>query len=96
MFGFFNQELKKKVKFKRFNLQESFMSLGSFDLILCRYVTIYFSDDFKRDVFSKFYKALNKDGVLILGATESLRGFSNDFDISYYKRALINKKIGEK
>ncbi len=88
----FDQDLKKRVKFKKFNLQESFMSLGTFDMILCRYVTIYFSESFKRDVFSKMARVLRPGGVLLLGATESLRGYSDDFNISYHNRALINIK----
>jgi len=88
----FDQELKKRVKFKKFNLQEDFAPLGLFDLILCRYVTIYFSDAFKREVFSKMAKALNPNGILVLGATETLRGYSEDFEIKYVNKALINVK----
>ena len=88
----FDRELKKRVTFKQFNLQNSFVSLGTFDLILCRYVAIYFSDVFKRELLSKMFRALNRGGVLLLGATESLRGFSDEFRISYYKDAVINEK----
>lgn len=88
----FDRELKKRVTFKQFNLQNSFVSLGTFDLILCRYVAIYFSEAFKRQLFSKMFRALNSGGVLLLGATESLRGFSDEFRISAYKDAVINEK----
>ncbi|MCD6308598.1 MAG: protein-glutamate O-methyltransferase CheR [Candidatus Latescibacteria bacterium] len=88
----FDQELKKHVRFKKFNLQDSLASMGIFDLIMCRYVTIYFSEQFKRTVFSKIAKALQPGGVLLLGATESLRGYSDEFNISYHNRALINIK----
>ena len=70
----FDQQLKKSVTFKRFNLQNSFTSLGTFDLILCRYVAIYFSIPFKRELFSKIAKVLKPGCALLLGATESLRG----------------------
>jgi chemotaxis protein methyltransferase CheR len=88
----FDQELKKRVSFKRFNLKESFMPLGMFDLILCRYVIIYFSDDFKRDIYKKLYSALQPGSTLLLGATESLRGYSSDFDISYFNNSVIFTK----
>jgi len=88
----FDQVLKKRVSFKQFNLQNSFISLGKFDLILCRYVAIYFSDLFKRELFSKIARVLNPKCVLLLGATESLRGLSEDFKITYYKDAVINEK----
>ncbi|MBF0235411.1 MAG: protein-glutamate O-methyltransferase CheR [Desulfamplus sp.] len=88
----FDQVLKNRVTFKLFNLKNSFASLGLFDLILCRYVAIYFSDSFKRELFSKMSKVLKPGCVLILGATESLRAFSQDFTITYYKDAVINQK----
>jgi len=88
----FDQALKNRVTFKLFNLKNSFISLGLFDLILCRYVAIYFSDLFKRELFSKMAKALKPGCAFLLGATESLRSFSHDFKISYYKDSEKKKK----
>ncbi|QTA88425.1 CheR family methyltransferase [Desulfonema magnum] len=88
----FDQELKERVLFKKFNLQNDFIFPETFDLILCRYVSIYFSEDFKCELFSKMAQVLKPGGVLLLGATESLREFSNDFEISYYKSVVINKR----
>ena len=88
----FDQELKKRVKFKQFNLKDSFLPLGMFDLILCRYVIIYFSTDFKKEIYKKLYSVLQPGSVLLLGATESLRGYSSDFDISYYNNTVIFTK----
>ncbi|GBC62099.1 chemotaxis protein CheR [Desulfonema ishimotonii] len=45
---------------------------GTFDLILCRNVLIYFSDALQRTVFAKLYRALNRGGYLVLGEAESL------------------------
>jgi chemotaxis protein methyltransferase CheR len=88
----FDQTLKKKVSFRQFNLQDSFATLGVFDLILCRYVAIYFSDSFKRQLFSKMAGALKPDSAILLGATETLRGLSDRFKITYYKNAVVNFK----
>ncbi|MBF0450136.1 MAG: protein-glutamate O-methyltransferase CheR [Candidatus Magnetomorum sp.] len=86
-------DIKKMVSFKEFNLQNTFMGLGQFDLILCRYVTIYFSEPFKRELFAKFSRSLkHSNDMLLLGATESLRGFSDNFEIEYYHNAMINLK----
>ena len=89
----FDPHLKSRVQFKKFNLKNSFASLPQFDLILCRYVSIYFSDAFKRELFAKLASVLKPGGILLLGATESLREFSTEFDISYYKTAVINTKL---
>lgn len=74
-----NDCLRKMVLFSRFNLQDSPAALGQFDVIFLRYVAIYFSDVFKRQLFSSMASALTQDGTLLLGAVESTRGYSNAF-----------------
>ncbi len=69
------------VRLKKFNLQNSFAQLGSFDIILCRNTAIYFSDEFKRDLFDRISKALYPGGYFFLGASESLAGYSTAFDM---------------
>ncbi|MBF0224159.1 MAG: protein-glutamate O-methyltransferase CheR [Desulfobacterales bacterium] len=53
---------------KRFAPSESIF--GTFDLILCRNVLIYFDDKLQDIVLEKLYRALNKGGFLILGDCE--------------------------
>ncbi len=84
--------IRERVSFKKFNLQNPFIFARPFDLVLCRYVSIYFSEGFKRDLFAKTASVLRPGGVLLLGATESLREFSREFEISYYKNAVINTR----
>ena len=89
---FFDQRLKSRVHFKKFNLQNSFIALGPFNMILCRNVSIYFSDSFKRELFSKMASVLKTGGILLLGSTESLREYSQEFEIRYYNNAVVNIK----
>ncbi|MCP4724548.1 MAG: protein-glutamate O-methyltransferase CheR [bacterium] len=86
-----NQEIKNNVSFKKFNLQDDFTQLGYFDMVLCRYVTIYFDEFFKKEIYKKIARVLKKEHYLLLGATESLRGFSDDYSIKYYKSAVYNE-----
>jgi len=72
-------EVKNKVEFKPFNLQNSFSSLGKFDVIMLRNVAIYFSHSFKVDLFTRLAQSLNPGGYLFLGASESLLGYNDDF-----------------
>jgi chemotaxis protein methyltransferase CheR len=67
----------------------SFASLGTFDLVLCRFVAIYFAEDFKRDLFHRLATAMKPGSPLVLGATETLRGLCDDFEISMRKNATI-------
>lgn len=79
-------QLKSMVTFKRLNLQDSFSSIGTFDLILLRNVAIYFSQEFKKDLFTRIAKAITKDGHLFLGTAENLTGYSTDLTSVNYKR----------
>lgn len=71
-----NDEVKRLVTFEPFNLQEDPGRLGLFHLIFLRNVAIYFSRDFKAQLFHRLAKALEPNGALVLGATESLLGLT--------------------
>ena len=74
-----SDKIRKMATFKKLNLQDNFLSLGKFDVIFCRNVMIYFSDLFKRDLFSRFAALLNPDGILFLGASESVSNYTTCF-----------------
>ncbi len=82
-------EIKKMVKFQKFNLQDSFAALGQFDLILMRNVAIYFSDSFKRNLFRRVADTLVPSGLLVLGSSESISGYSDRFANETHGRATI-------
>ncbi|MCH7842347.1 MAG: protein-glutamate O-methyltransferase CheR [Chloroflexi bacterium] len=64
-------KFKGMVEFKKHNLLKDGFEEG-FDLIMCRNVTIYFTEKTKENLNIKFVKSLNDDGVLFIGNTESL------------------------
>lgn len=64
-------EIKMPVDFKRHNLlKDSFER--NFDLILCRNVVIYFTEEAKAQLYANFFKALKPGGILFVGGTESI------------------------
>jgi chemotaxis protein methyltransferase CheR len=71
--------LREKIRFRAFNLLDSFGELGAFDLILCRNVLIYFDSDTKLDVLRRFGGSLAADGYLMLGAAETMHEFCRAF-----------------
>lgn len=73
--------VKKMVTFQKLNLKDSFTSLGKKDIIFCRNVCIYFSEQFKKDIFTRISSLLRPSGFLFLGAAESLSTYSNDFQL---------------
>jgi chemotaxis protein methyltransferase CheR len=89
-----NPDIMKRVEFKKFNLMDSFILLGRFDLVLCRNVAIYFTDDFKKELFRKISRTLNPEGLLIIGASESLLGHSNIFESRSHGNALFYQLKG--
>ena len=90
-----NREIKDRVVFRKFNLQDSFVMQGSFDIILTRYVLIYFTDDFKREVLRKAHGALEPRGVLFLGSSESLPEKTPGYTLVRAGRATYYQKVDE-
>ncbi|MFO1242257.1 MAG: protein-glutamate O-methyltransferase CheR [Rickettsiales bacterium] len=70
--------VKSMVRFRQFNLLDSFALHGKFDIIMCRNVLIYFDDATKRDILKKLSQALQPNGYLFLGAAETIIGLSDD------------------
>jgi len=66
-----SDEIKKMVRFKHQDLTRK-LNQKYFDVILCRNVFIYFTNEAKAKIISNFYDALNTGGYLILGKTEMM------------------------
>lgn len=78
-------EIRSMVQFKKMNLMKPFVGLGKFDIILCRNVMIYFTEEDRRKIYANIAKVLEPDGYLIIGSTESL---ANNSDLFISKRYL--------
>jgi chemotaxis protein methyltransferase CheR len=76
-------DLKKKVTFKKQNLLVDSFESG-FDLIVCRNVIIYFTDEAKDLLFHKFARALKPGGLLFVGSTEQI------FNPSHYQLETVD------
>ncbi|MBF8267303.1 MAG: cheR [Dehalococcoidia bacterium] len=63
--------IRRRVEFRKHNLLSDRFEPG-FDLIICRNVTIYFSDGAKTKLLQGFHSSLKEQGVLFIGATETL------------------------
>jgi chemotaxis protein methyltransferase CheR len=68
-------DLRRLVHFVRQNLQDEQWSIGgAFDLVLCRNVLIYFTNETRGAVMDRLVSVLAPEGVLLLGHAESMRG----------------------
>jgi chemotaxis protein methyltransferase CheR len=71
--------IRELVRFRTQNLLEDCQALGTFDVIFCRNVLIYFDEATKRAVLARLAARLAPDGYLVLGAAETTTGLSHDF-----------------
>jgi len=66
-----DDKVKNLVRFEVLNLLEVERRVRQrFDIIMCRYVLIYFDANTKKKVFQSIWRVLNPGGYLFLGATE--------------------------
>jgi chemotaxis protein methyltransferase CheR len=82
-------EIRSMASFQKFNLMGSFSSLGKFDIIFCRNVAIYFTLEDRMKLFDKIADALEPDGYLIIGSTESLTGVCPRFIPKRHLKAIF-------
>ncbi len=84
-----SDEIKARVEFREHNLlKDSY--IPDCNLIVCRNVLIYFTEEAKNEVFAKFQKHLKPGGVLFIGSTEQIMnyrdiGFSRMSSFFYQK-----------
>lgn len=92
-------DLARRVMFRQHNLVADRSPAGAFDVILCRNVLLYLSPETKQAVFRTFADALRPDGLLVLGAGETVIGQTQLFQPSrtlrgFYERSAVPTSDG--
>jgi chemotaxis protein methyltransferase CheR len=87
-------ELKEMVSFQNFNLVDyaSYKSLGSFEVIFCRNVLIYFDEAVKVKVIKGFHEQLHPKGFLLVGHSEFIYFFNIGFELMHFAKAMGYRK----
>jgi len=83
-----SEAIRKMVQFRQLNLLADFASLGTFDVVFCRNVLIYFDQATKVGVLERIYRQLAPDGFFLMGAAETVVGLTNIFVPLAEKRGL--------
>jgi chemotaxis protein methyltransferase CheR len=83
-------EIKAMVQFRPFNLLNDFRPLGTFDLVFCRNVLIYFDQESKVGVLDRLVHQIEHDGYLVLGAAETVVGLTERFKPYPDRRGLYS------
>jgi len=81
-------EIRAMVQFRPLNLLNDFTPLGTFDVVFCRNVLIYFDQPTKIDVLDRLAKRMAPDGYLLLGAAETVVGLTDSLKPLTDKRGL--------
>lgn len=85
-------EIRAMASFRKLNLFDSFAGMGTFDIVLCRNVAIYFTEEDKVKLFNKLGGAMEPDGYLIIGSTESLTGICPQFEPKRHLRSIFYQR----
>lgn len=87
-------ELKQLIQFKNFNLVDyaNYKNLGSFDVIFCRNVLIYFDEQVKIKVLKGFFEQLHPRSYLLVGHSESIHSFNAGFELMHFSKAMGYRK----
>lgn len=93
-----DQRFRERVSFEErnlFDVDAEFWAHGSFDVIFCRNVSIYFSVRALRSLAARFAYVLAPGGYLFLGHSETLRGISDDFDLVHEQGVFFYRRKRE-
>ena len=87
-------EIRSMCTFKPRNLHLPIKDLGLFDVIFCRNVAIYFTEPDRRALFHRLAEALNPNGWIFVGASESLSDLGPNWRAQQHCRANIYQPHG--
>jgi chemotaxis protein methyltransferase CheR len=85
-------EVRMLASFSHMNLLEPFYGIGPFDIIFCRNVSIYFSEQNKVELFKKIARILDRDGYLIVGGSESLNEAAPQFTCQRHLKGMYYQR----
>jgi chemotaxis protein methyltransferase CheR len=86
--------IRDMVRFRPFNLLDDLGALGSFDVVFCRNVLIYFDQPTKTMILERIAKQLASDGYLYLGGAETVVGITSKFQPLAEQRGLYQPSKG--
>jgi chemotaxis protein methyltransferase CheR len=87
--------LTAHISWRRLNLtdRDAIAALGLFDVILCRNVLIYFSDQTSRRVVESLTGALRDDALMLVSVTESLLRLGTSLTCEEQDGVFIYRKV---
>jgi chemotaxis protein methyltransferase CheR len=88
-------EIKRVIDFRKMNLLEDEYP-KDMDIVVCRNVLIYFTEEAKKKIYPKFYDSLKDHGILFVGSTEQIimsRRYNFCSNESFFYRKMTDEEI---
>jgi chemotaxis protein methyltransferase CheR len=87
--------LTAAITWRRVNLvnPDDVAALGTFDVVLCRNVLIYFSEKVAREVIDRLSARLRVGGALLVGVSESLLRFGTALACEEHAGVFVYKRV---
>ena len=86
-------KLKSMITYRKFNLMSPRYPLKvQLDFVFCRNVLIYFDNDDKRDIVTKFHQVIKPGGYIFIGHSESLMNLSTSFQLRHFQHDMVYQK----
>ncbi|MEM1133722.1 MAG: protein-glutamate O-methyltransferase CheR [Pseudomonadota bacterium] len=89
-------DIRDRVTFTPSNLLKQTPRNAHFDLVLCRNVLMYFSPEAQHRAYARLASSLCDDGILVLGAAETVIGHDTEFRVSSQFRGCYRREPREK
>lgn len=83
-------EIRELIIFERFDLLQN-APTRTYDLIICRNLTIYFTQEVKERVFRSLTQALRPKGILFIGSTEAITNY-RQYGLDYLAPSFYQRK----
>lgn len=91
-------DIRESVAFRKANIMDrtSTAALGTFDVIFCRNLLIYFDDTARSTAVGNLHDVLRPGGYICLGHSESMSRISEVFDAVRFPDAVVYRRRGER
>jgi len=87
------EHIRRNIRFSPLNLIQSFSGLGTFDVVFCRNVLIYFPRKVKIEILHRIHTSLATGGYLFVGASEGLFDLSDKFEMIPCDLGIVYRKL---
>ena len=77
-----SDKVKSMVRFENYNLLDPMERFGTFDVIFCRNVLIYFDEPLKKRILTSLSRRMAPDGYFFMGGSETVIGLCPDLKIN--------------